>query len=663
MMRFGCAGSVLAALAAGVAGCGGDTAPVTRPIDLPPARDGVEAGDEMPAPDRAPDDDRPAVADPGADPTPRDGMEIPDPSGETVEPVLCHDDQDCVEALGDPPACHYRACHPDRHECEVRVAADGFPCEDGDPCTLGDRCVEGECVPGDRSVCDDGNPCTDDLCNPDGSCRHPFNQAPCEDGDPCTANDACHHGDCVPGDPADCDDHNPCTGDECEPGKGCLYRPAEGPCEDGNVCTTGDRCAEGVCIGGPPLDCDDHAPCTTDSCVPGEGCVHDWNKAPCDDGDPCTTQDRCHEGDCLGGPPLDCDDHDPCTLDFCVPMLGCRHGEVPEVCNGQDDDCDGETDEEGAKGCVTRYLDEDGDGWGVSSDGRCLCGPEPPFTALQAGDCDDGDAEAFPDAHEACNDRDDDCDGKTDEDPVSAMCPVPAGTALHGKVGCEGRCRMVSCDGPSGPQGVYVPGWYDVDEDYRTGCECQADPREAKGGETCEDAIPLGTLPDTGQRLTVGGNLVPASDEDWFVVEAVDTTWNAEKDACDRFNLTVLFTKNPDDAFRVEVRRGGCGTLACPQGEVFEWATNFSTNAAGECKCSLVVTTGCAGPPDFQACVQVTKDPFRCGACPGVATQGTHACSDNGKTFFIRVRRAEGAPPSCDPYEIEISNGLYVFGG
>lgn len=347
----------LAALARGAVGCGGDTAPVTRPIDLPAARDGVEADDAMPPPDQPPDEDRSVVADPGTDPgadaRPGDGMDIQDDAGETVEPVPCHDDQDCVEALGAPPACHDRACHPERHECEVRVAADGFPCEDGDPCTLGDRCVEGE----------------------------------------------------------------------------------------------------------------------------------------------------------------------------------------------------------------------------------------------------------------------------------------------------------------------YVPGWYDVDEDYRNGCECQADQREAKGGGACEDAIPLGTLPDTGQRLTVGGNLVPAWDEDWFVVEAVDNTWDSEKDACDRFNLKVLFTKNPGGAFRVEVRRGGCDTPTCPEGVVFEWATNFSTNAAGECKCSLQVTTGCAGPPDFQACVQVTKDPFRCGACPGVATQGAHVCSDNGAKFFIRVRRAEGVPPSCDPYEIEISNGLYVFGG
>ena len=37
---------------------------------------------------------------------------------------------------------------------------------------------------------------------------------------------------------------------------------------------------------------------------------------------------------CRGGPPLDCDDHDPCTVDSCGPTTGCTHvnsGAVPEV--------------------------------------------------------------------------------------------------------------------------------------------------------------------------------------------------------------------------------------------------------------------------------------------------------------------------------------------
>lgn len=47
--------------------------------------------------------------------------------------------------------------------------------------------------------CDDGNGCTDDRCSGDGSssCVHTPNTAPCDDGDPCTTVDRCVGGACV----------------------------------------------------------------------------------------------------------------------------------------------------------------------------------------------------------------------------------------------------------------------------------------------------------------------------------------------------------------------------------------------------------------------------------------------------------------------------------
>ncbi len=69
------------------------------------------------------------------------------------------------------------------------------------------------------------------------------------------------------------------------------------------------------------------------------------------------------------------------TFIDCVPQA--------EECNGRDDDCDGETDED---------FDADADGWSV-------CG----------GDCDDGDPNVHPGAEEICNHIDDDCDGEVDE--------------------------------------------------------------------------------------------------------------------------------------------------------------------------------------------------------------------------------------------------------
>ena len=45
--------------------------------------------------------------------------------------------------------------------------------------------------------CDDGNVCTTDICEWDGSCRHPYNTAPCDDRNDDTINDTCTMGVCM----------------------------------------------------------------------------------------------------------------------------------------------------------------------------------------------------------------------------------------------------------------------------------------------------------------------------------------------------------------------------------------------------------------------------------------------------------------------------------
>lgn len=100
----------------------------------------------------------------------------------------------------------------------------------------------------------------------------------------------------------------------------------------------------------------------------------------------------------------DCDDSDKKT-----------HPEAPELCDGKDNDCDGEVDEEDAEGCVFYYLDYDSDNFGVGSP-RCLCYPdkENGFTATKDGDCADNDPSVNPFALEKCNEKDDDCDKVVD---------------------------------------------------------------------------------------------------------------------------------------------------------------------------------------------------------------------------------------------------------
>jgi len=62
-----------------------------------------------------------------------------------------------------------------------------------------------------------------------------------------------------------------------------------------------------------------------------------------------------------------------------------------EICNGEDDDCDGEIDEDGAVGCTRYYKDADGDGYGVTEESHCTCMREPfgDYTTIVSGDPND----------------------------------------------------------------------------------------------------------------------------------------------------------------------------------------------------------------------------------------------------------------------------------
>ena len=84
-----------------------------------------------------------------------------------------------------------------------------------------------------------------------------------------------------------------------------------------------------------------------------------------------------------------------------------------EVCDGADNDCDGDTDEASAADVLTWYFDGDGDGYGSTIFMACSA-PSSSYVSA-SGDCDDGDSSSYPGAPETCDGDDNDCDGATDE--------------------------------------------------------------------------------------------------------------------------------------------------------------------------------------------------------------------------------------------------------
>ena len=238
----------------------------------------------------------------------------------------------CPEPEGDNAFCLQAACDPANGTCATVPFHGGFLCDNGDACTVTDKCADGECTGGVAVNCNDGNACTDDACDPVAGCTHTPNVAACNDGDLCTLGDQCADGICVGGPAADCEDGNACTQDTCTPDAGCQHTVTDGPCDDGDVCTSNDLCIEGVCQGSGVLACTDNDPCTDNACDPATGCVVKLNQALCDDSDVCTVGDHCHLGECIHSGVFTCNDGNVCTNDSCDPAAGCTFAANQAVC-------------------------------------------------------------------------------------------------------------------------------------------------------------------------------------------------------------------------------------------------------------------------------------------------------------------------------------------
>lgn len=204
---------------------------------------------------------------------------------------------------------------------------------------------------------------------------------------------------------------------------------------------------------------------------------------------------------------LDCQKAGSGGLPISETGQGGRHGTTGEADGASRPSVDGEvvlpeagltdahTDGDGSQGCATANLDIDPNNCGACGH---VCSIEHAFVACVAGQCqltkcDVGFYDLDQDASNGCeyscmpsdnddkicNHKDDDCDGKTDEEIDLQTDPINCGQ-------CGMVCRLPhAADGSACQAGACVldntkcdQGFYDIDGKYQTGCEYKCTPAD-----------------------------------------------------------------------------------------------------------------------------------------------------------------------------------------
>ena len=411
----------------------------------------------------------------------------------------------------------------------LEIETDGAPApgEPGSDCQSAKDCFSGYCI-----QTEDGLKCTqtcesecpfDWVCAPLGA-GGPDSVFICVPGFVSLCRPCGKNSDCMVGEVA--------KGDACIPyggaGNFCgAFCSAEQPCPDGYSCkatldVTGssvDNCVkdDGLCeCKGLFVDEMAQTECYFENeagkCPGTRMCLADGLTA-CDAQEPAVEQCDGLDNDCDGTVDEDSDgveceqinEFGTCKgLTVCVlGKLSCdAPNAAPEICDAQDNNCDGTTDEgfpdsneNGYADCVE--TDDDGDGL-LDYEDNCPTVPNPEqadFDLDGTGDScdldDDGDmspdaldcqpfnAAVFPGATEVCNGVDEDCSGEADQGLGTTTCGL--GICLHTVDNCAGGV-VQACDPVEGKQpeecdgldddcdGTVDEGFVDTDFDGQADC-------------------------------------------------------------------------------------------------------------------------------------------------------------------------------------------------
>jgi hypothetical protein len=480
---------------------------------------------------------------------------------------------------------------------------------------------------GDSNDCDDTNaaiyPAAPELCDgDDNDCDGSLGSDEIDDD-----------GDGVTECSQDCDDTNPLI----FPGSVELCDGIDNDCDVSTVAGTGETDADGD-LALACNDCDDD-PVTGPASYPGAAEICDGADNDCDGTvDVGATNETTWyfdaDGDTYGGFLLT---QQACTAptgyvassDDCAELDPNSYPGAPELCDGIDNDCNGQVDDGAGAAGTTWYGDSDADGFGDPGTSLVACAQPAGFVSNSL-DCDDGNTASNPGGYEICDGSDNNCDGSVDES--SALDAEDWYIDNDGDGYGRLSTTISSCTQPIG----YADNAADCDDD--DGANAPNGPELCDGQDNdCNGAADFDSTGEVDADADGSPSCVDCDDAD-------PGNQPGGTELCDGYDNDCNAGADMDVAGEVDV--DGDGSLSCADCD-----DGDDNNVPGGVEVCDGQDNDCTGGADFDSAGEVDADSdgsFSCADCDDDPATGSDSYPGNPEVCDDGTDQdCDGSDPPC----------------